>query len=248
MCPASGATAQPVTNLGLSLTKAAKQRAAVGPGLALRVGARNVGILYVPDGGLTGAQIQLGSLTLSHLDPGAKAALRGEPGPQGERGLRGEPGLQGPQGLPGVQGIARPSPQVAHSSWDTPSLLAPPSLQGGTKLLHRIVIVASAPGVLTCHGQQAFSVSGRGRDGNPQFRLLLIVDGALVGTWCYAAPGGSEIHTASLVRSFDCSLGEHAVELHAWASEAAWLLGTPESGDPNRQADPSPSFLDVVVQ
>lgn len=57
---------------------------------------------------ITGAQIKNGSIQLVDLSPAAKAALKGQRGPQGipgAQGLPGTPGSQGIQGAPGANGV-----------------------------------------------------------------------------------------------------------------------------------------------
>ena len=56
---------------------------------------------------ITGSQIANGAIKLAHLNPGAKAALKGErgaTGAQGPVGAQGAQGLVGPQGLTGAKG------------------------------------------------------------------------------------------------------------------------------------------------
>lgn len=54
------------------------------------------------NGTVTNAKVKKGSLKANRLTPGARAALKGNAGPQGPQGAAGPQGPQGPQGVPGT--------------------------------------------------------------------------------------------------------------------------------------------------
>jgi hypothetical protein len=53
---------------------------------------------------ITGKNVKAGSLQLSDLSPGTRAALRGPAGPQGPQGAQGAQGAPGIPGAPGAKG------------------------------------------------------------------------------------------------------------------------------------------------
>jgi hypothetical protein len=97
-------------------------RVNVGSGLVQQGSGSNVTIAIAP-GGVTGTHIQDGSLQVADFSLAARAALRGEPGPQGSPGpvgAPGPPGARGPQGPPGQP--ARPT--LYHATAQKDILLA----------------------------------------------------------------------------------------------------------------------------
>jgi hypothetical protein len=220
--------------------------------------------------GITSDQIRPGSLRLESFDPTDRVLLRGDPGipgpagPQGEKGEigsqgnlgvagakgdKGDPGTKGDKGDPGPAGPAGPSapiispPKLYHSDWAL-DLLFGPNVQGGptsrTLPLHQITISLAESKVVTCSGQQAFSIPSQD---NTEFSLFLQVDGSIYATWNCTTQTANELNTATIIRSLVLSPGVHTLELVAFTDEAAWLFG-------NRGNDKSVnagSFFEVLV-